>query len=207
MLSITIPAVATLLRAKSITRGFSPFLILIWIWVITDFLGLYFWSYNEISIVNGIHFLFESQLVLYQFYSWKLIYKVFYRTTSIIFAIFWIAEVYYLVKSGGFLMTYFVCIYAFTFSLLSIRMISSLVDHEKTIVIRNPIFLICAAFILYFTFTAIMSVFRMPLLKTNDGAFVTGTYFFMYFILIICNLLYTKAIACMPTRQTSLQPY
>src|SRR5687767_12022458 len=87
--SILVPAFTTLFKAKRITTVFYPLILLIWVWVLTDLFCLYFMKYDKVHIINGIHFFFESQIVLYQFYKWRTLNHIAYKVLAILFATFW----------------------------------------------------------------------------------------------------------------------
>lgn len=193
ILSIYFPAIIGLYKIKNISLEYRPLLILIWLWCITDTIGLIVYEYYQNAFVNNIHYLFESQLALWQFYQWRFFKKTKYLTFSALFGVAWMSEMHYIYVNELITLTYFVCIYSFLFVIFSIMVMGNIGTH-KTQFSWKPIYDICSAFILYFTFTSLLSVFLMDLFNLNEKAFIRKTYFVMYIILFICNIMYGRAI-------------
>ena len=206
--TIVFPALMALLRFKEIDPVYKPFVFLIWVWFLTDTVDLIIWGNVKLMcIVNNIHFLFESLLVLWQFKKWNFFNpapKLFFLLITVFIA-FYLIESISLFILNEYELTYFLCFYSLLFALFSIRLLTH--NFHVDPVEKKPILIICSAFVVYFTFTCFLIVFRMPLLNVTYMPFIDNTYILMYFILFICNLLYAKAILWMPRKQISLKPY
>src|SRR5688500_15452627 len=107
VLSIYFPTIICIYRFKNIDVTFIPLMILILMWCITDTTKVILYNHLDIAFVNNIHYIFESQLVVLQFYQWKMFKKVFYLLISVIFSLAWITEMLYISHTEFYRLTYF----------------------------------------------------------------------------------------------------
>lgn len=198
--SILFPIGISVVKFKSIANTFFPFLLLLWLSFMIDIIAFFFYRHIESIIFINIYYLVESLVVLWQFKKWYLFkIKKWYSFLVAPFIIFWIIEFALLIRSNYyewnyFYLSYFCCLYSLLFVIFSINKISDLVTSGENQLFDNPIFIICSAFILYYTYTCIMAVFWMPNLKISIRPFNAIVYSLMYVILFICNIIYAYGI-------------
>src|SRR5688500_4696146 len=194
--SILIPVWISISKFKSINRTYFPFLLFLWLSALTDLIcNLFQKSYIPIYSVN-IYYLFESLLFLWQFNKLKIFKNNYWPNfLAIAFIIFWAVEFLLLIQTNYysrkyFAISYFCCFYTLLFTIFSINKICHLGTFREIKLTTNPVFFICSAFILYYTYSCIMSVFWMPNLKVTITPFYYNVYSLMYVIIFICNFIY-----------------
>jgi hypothetical protein len=199
--SILLPAAISIIRYKSINRKFLPFLLFLWISLLIDGISIAF-AANIIAVLCiNVYYLFESLTILSQFHRWKLFNdnKKLFGYLKYFFILFWSIEITLLISTNYYnnqchFITFFPCFYALLFAIFSINRMNELVASRDISAVRNPVFIICAAFIFYYTYTCILLVFWMPFLNVNTHRFYYTVYSIMFFILFISNLFYAYAI-------------
>jgi hypothetical protein len=102
--------------------------------------------------------------------------------------------------SGFFRFTYSVVIV-----LLSITRINGVIATSRESMLVNPDFLLCAGFIIYFTYKIVVEAFWLYGL-TASANFQLRVYDIMAYINLFINLLYAYAILWMPRKQLFTMP-
>ena len=201
-MSLAIPAMIAIVRYPVIERKFYPFVILIWVGMANELIALlmiHFFRSNAIN--NNIYSLLEAFLITWQFRRWNLFRNnlKYYYLLQALFLIAWVAEDFIFLSLHVF-NSYFNIIHGFVTVLLSINIINLLITGGQVKLTTNPIFLICIAFILYFTFTILIEIFwRYGFNESRD--FRGNIYFILDFINLISNLIFAVALIWMPTKQ------
>ncbi len=206
-LTICIPALIGLIRFSRISEVYYPFIIYVWIGALNEILGAILVFTKNSNIINlNIYLLIESLLLLWQFTRWRLLnYKSFW-SILLLFAllIFWVSEnlIFFSITRYA---SYFTICYATLFTFLSIGNINRLIVTERKSLFRNPQFIICAAFILYFTLVILSEIFWIYGL-TLGTVFSNYVNYISSIINFISIILYTLAIIWMPIKHRFTLP-
>ena len=205
--SILIAAVIGGIRFKEIDPAYRPFLILIWVSLINEALSVALaYTIRNNTVNNNVFFLIEAILITWQFKRWKLFNddNFTYALLNGILVVAWITEMsLFGIKT---FYSYFIILHSFVIVLLSISMINRLITRENRFLLRQPIFLICTAFIGYFTFAALTETFWQYGLNENKD-FRLRIYHILHYINLFSNLIYALAVLWMPTRPKFILPF
>ena len=209
----------------------SPFFIFILVGFANEILSFYTGRYlRNTNINNNVYVLIESLLLLWQFKCWRLFdhNRKLPLFLGAAFVLFWVGEVFIysgLLKTAA----YFRVFYSFALVLLSITMVNRLIAEERGNLLKNAAFIICIAFIIYFTYKILVEIFYVygvivstanpeyeriklenkPLydqLIEENRAFRRGVFDIMRFINLFCNLVYAVALLWVPRKSSSLMP-
>jgi hypothetical protein len=204
--SILIAAVLGGIRFRKLDPGFFPFILLIWLGVISEGASLIIITQGHTNEVQyNIFLIVEAVLILLQFYKWKLFSTkaVFYSFLSGLI-LCWVAEDFIFFSIHTF-NSYFIIIASYTLVLLSINMINRLLNSETGSLIKNPVFLISLGFILYFTYAVLVEIFLIYGME-NNISFSMKIFNILIYINLITNLIYSVAIIWIPTKSTFILP-
>lgn len=205
--SVLIAGIVAIIRYKRIHKSYYPFLYFIWVGCINEVLSFFLVKKGfHTYINNNIYVLVESILIIYFFKKLK----VFKRNDNLFLfilsglTILWIFE--NLIQSKILTVSVFFRIsYSFIIVLLSITTINSLITTIRKNILTNANFLICASFIIYFTFKILVEAFWLYGLNSSIK-FQSAVYNIMIYINLLCNLIYTLAIIWMPRKQIFTMP-
>jgi hypothetical protein len=154
--SIWIPILIGLFRFKTIKEQLQPFF---WTLVaglfteIVSFIIISQKSYASNAIPSNIFVIIEWLLLTYQFHIWGFLKKrkrLFY-ILLVIPTLIWIVENLVFGRIVIF-SPYFRILYSFLLTLMSITEINFKITHDNKNLFRNPKFLICIGFILFFVY-------------------------------------------------------
>ena len=200
-LAILIPAVIGLVRLSKINQAYHPFLILLWVGVLNELVTFHLISNGKSNAINNnIYYLVESILITLQFKKWKLFansQKLF--ILIIMLLVFsWILETLVISTIERFA-SYYIIIFSFITVLMAISMINILISNIKGTLIKNPVFIISAAFILFFTNSVIVEAFYLYglMLSSQFQVYVVRV---MTFINLFVNLTYVFAVLWIPKK-------
>ena len=200
-LAILIPAVIGLVRLSKINQAYHPFLILLWVGVLNELVTFHLISNGKSNAINNnIYYLVESTLITLQFKKWKLFansQKLF--ILIIMLLVFsWILETLVISTIERFA-SYYIIIFSFITVLMAISMINILISNIKGTLIKNPVFIISAAFILFFTNSVIVEAFYLYglMLSSQFQVYVVRV---MTFINLFVNLTYVFAVLWIPKK-------
>ncbi|MBS1510347.1 MAG: hypothetical protein JST86_05860 [Bacteroidetes bacterium] len=200
--SILVPVLFSLLRFHVAGSQFRPFIWCLWLGLFNEVLSYLLGRYLKTSTVNNNIYVFaESLLLLWQFYRWNLFYrfKNLYLGIAIVFLSEWVVENIFFHKIM-LVSSWFRILYSFTLVLLSLLMINKLLLTEKRALLKNAVFLCCAAFVLFYSCKILIEVFWLYGLGVSK-AFRVDIFSITDYINVISNLLYAVAILCIPSRQ------
>ena len=88
---------------------------------------------------------------------------------------------------------------------MSISMINKLIFTIEGPLLREPTFLLCISFVIYFTFKALIQSFVIYGVN-RTSAFLLNIYVIMVYINLVCNLLHALALLWMPRKARSILP-
>jgi hypothetical protein len=155
--SILLPIIVGLLAIKKIKDCWLPFFCVLLMSFAAELLSYYDIEYLRASnaLVINIYSLCECCLIIYQlhilnsrqspviFYSLIIVCNVFWLTENIAF------------KNIDNFSPYFRVLYAFLIVLLSINLINRCMVDQRNSLVKNPVFLLCLSFIIFFIYQII----------------------------------------------------
>ena len=199
--SIIIPVMISIFLLKRRDGRFLPFFVLLW----TGLLGELATSLS-INLVGSnaeaanIYVLIEALLVLWIFDRWQLfLSRSWVYLIGIGFILAWTLE-NLVFSSLHIFNSYYRILYSFTLVILSINQINKLLFEENKPVFPNPVFLICIAFVVFFTYKTLVEIFWIYGLNSSRQ-FNASVYRIMSFINLFANLLYALACLWMPRKR------
>jgi hypothetical protein len=205
--SIIIGAIVGCMRFRRIHPTYYPFIFLIWIGFLNEIISTILVFSGYYNIVNfNIYNLVESLLITWQFYRWRLFddNRRFYHAMLLTFSFSWLLDILFISGFSHF-NSYFRIFYSFAMILMSINMINRMLFKERINFLKNPVFLICSGFIIFFTLTVTTEAFYVYGLKLSHE-FQSSVNHILVSANLFCNLIYALAILWMPRRQVfSLQ--
>ncbi|PWT72864.1 MAG: hypothetical protein C5B59_14850 [Bacteroidetes bacterium] len=173
--SILIPIIVGLFRLRIIWPGYWPFFIDLIAGIATEIISFIMIQHHSSNAVpTNIFVLVEWLLVVYQFHLWGFLKKrknIFLLLWSIPVLI-WIIENLVFKRITTF-SPYFRILYAFLITLMSITEINFKIINDDRNLFRNPRFIICIGFILFYVYQILyewayqLSVFQEPTGFTN----------------------------------------
>lgn len=195
-------------RYKSMDNSFLPFFLLLLSATIneaiTPFTGRYFHNTN---VNNNIAVLFEGVLILWQFYRWDLFdnnKKLYHFLMALVIGV-WCWEMFIYSKIT-YIASYYRILYSFIVALASIHMINYLIVTENRSLLKSPVFLICCAFILYFTIKVLVEAFWLYGLNLNKD-FRINVYNIHFIANLLSNLIFALAALWVPRKQVFITPF
>lgn len=202
-LSILIPMIAGLVRFGVIPASYRPLLYLLFIGFINEMV-CYFLFYNSSNAIpTNIYFLCEFVLFTLQFRKWRNILQNdwLYGSLMLGMLITWFIENIAFGKLNIFSPLFQVA-YSFSLVLIAVNQLNWLIVNEKDNIITNPIFIICIAIIIFFSYKVLTEVFyyyAQSVIKNN--IFVIEEY-----LNVAYNIMLTIAILCIPRKRDFIQP-
>lgn len=206
--SILIPIIVGLIRIRHFNRNYQPFFLLLIIGFFAELASFIFIDYFNKSNagVIKIYSLLESVILLYQFYLWKDERK---RTLIFTFLwticlLFWVIEVVPFNNFNSF-SPYFRVFYAFVLVLLSVNQINSMIFYHEGSLFKNPRFLLCLGFIVYFLYQIIYEASFF--IGSEQSAVANKIIIGFGYINFIINLLYAVAMFFITDRKNDYNRY
>ncbi len=208
MFSILLAVVIGWLTLQRIKPDYFPLLCLFTLALINE-------SFSAVIIRKGfsnaisanIYSVLEAIILLWQFKRWGLFYKrekLIYGIAAL-YGIVLITEMS-LFFSPIYFNSYFNATYAFITVLLSIRFINILMNAENRTLIKNPAFLFCVAFIIFYTFLVLIEFFFVYGASINVE--LSGKIFGMHaYVNLLCNLIFAIAFLWIPRKPKFIQLY
>jgi hypothetical protein len=197
--SIVLPAGISLFFLKRLEHRFLPFFLFLW----TGLLGevattLIINAGGSNAVVGNVYVLLEALLLTWFFKKFDLFsHRKWFYGFLIFFILFWIGENLIFSSLGQF-NSYFRIVYSFSLVLMSISQINKLLVEENKSVLLHPVFLICIAFVIFFTYKTLVEIFWVYGLNSSDQ-FNKSVYRILSIINLFANLLY--ALACLWIRR------
>jgi len=187
-LSVAFPILVGFFRWRIIKRLYTPIMVAFCLGILVEIITRYALTSNQINWVLGNNFwiLCESVIIPLQFSVWTAgaRRKRLYYILIGILVLGWVME-HLILGSVQEMHPYF-------------NMINYLVIHEDKKMVRQPIFIICTAFIIFFTYQLVYEgVFAI--ISNLDITTKTNLNTVFSIINSICNLLYGIALLLVPT--------
>ncbi len=199
--SILIPSIIGVFRYNQISFVYRPFIYLLWIGCLAEFLEAYFaYAYHNNVAVGIIYRLCESLILLWFFNKLGIFnnYKIILYFLTTVFITIWLVDVFFRSSIANFTF-YFDIAYALVIVLLSIGVINNLLFVEKDL-LRNATFLICVGLIIFFTYQIIQRMFGLFGLRDSLD-FRRNVQRILSIINCFTNLIYAIAVVWMRKRQ------
>ena len=200
-MSIIIAAAIGAWRFDDIHPSFRPFIYCIWLALVNESLSIGLIMTRHSNILNSnIYILLESWLIAWQFYNWGLLrrYKIVLPGLLVLLTLGWVAENFFIANILQF-SSWFRIFYSFIIVLLSISLLNQHIVVEKEMLLKNPVALICLAFIIYYTYKVLVETFWVYGLNEST-TFQSKVYFILNYINLFANLIYALAVLWMPIK-------
>jgi len=205
--SVWIAGIIGAIRYRKIDSSYYPFIYFIWLGAFNDTLGLILINFGFYTSVNGnIYVLLEALLLTYFFKRLGIFKRAFTLYIALITAhlLIWLFEVL-LLRSIMEPVLYARIFFSFSIVLMSISCINQLLTTQRESLKKNPLFIICIGFIIFFTYKVLVNTFWLYGLKQSKS-FVLNIYTILIYINLFCNLIYALATLWIPKKQPSLLP-
>jgi len=160
--SIVIPSVIGWIRFNKIDPVYYPFIYCISIGLINEVVSFILIRHGHSNAVNNnIYVLSESLLITWFFFKLGLFRPRFlFPLFLYLLIIIWLAEAIY-ARSLHVRYIYFRLFYSFLIAMMSVNMINRQLLNEKENILKNSIFLISVAYVLYYTYKIILLSFQI----------------------------------------------
>ncbi len=205
--SILISVLLAFIRYKAGYALYRPFFWFIWIGAFNDTLSVWLVLQHKLNtITSNIYVLVEFGIILTLFNHWKegLFRKRFVLLLAIGMLV-WFAD-NFLLHTLRTTNSIFRVYYSVVILFLSIGHVNQLVVQEKESLLRNPTFLICLAFIFFYSFKAFIETFYIIKPKLS-GDFYANLFQILVIVNLLVNLAYAIAILCIPAKRNSTLRY
>lgn len=206
--SILLPVITACVRVKTIDASYYPFLLILLSGLLHETVSFFLIinGHKNIAVFN-IYLLIEATLLLWQFYRWSPArpggWLLYFLLPALVLA--WIAEtVYYRGISNRF-NSVFIIASSFSYVILCINRMNSLIVTEKTLLLKHPVFLICGGWVIFFSYSILVEAFWMFGLF-EDITFENNVYLILEFVNLLVNLIFTLALIWIPSKQKFLLP-
>jgi len=200
--SVLIPAVTGWVRFKRIHPTFYPLLFVIWLGLLNELISsvLIFGLRSSNAVNSNFYVLAEALLLLWQFERWGTFSnkKQFYQITFAAILCAWMID-NFLISGITHFCSYFMIFYSTLICLLSIDHINFIVIRERKNILRNAGFLICATFVVYHSYKAMVEAFW--LYGKGSPAFKDNVYKIHGAINFLSNCIFALAILWAPQKQ------
>jgi hypothetical protein len=208
LLSMTVlfPFISGLVRVRTISRLYRPFLLLIALGVLTEIVNRIAIIYFRTNyVVINIYSLTECLLIIAQFYYWRYHSRTrrWYPYFGILCLAIWIWENVLYRNVFTEIGPIFRVAEAFILVILSINEINYLLINDNKNLLKNARFLICAGFLIYFLYQILLegSIYISTL---QQGSITNKIIEVSSYINAFVNIIYGIAVWYIPKR-TSLQ--
>ena len=228
--AVCIPFLTGLFSIKRIEKVYYPFLYLITLALVTEISNNFILTYYNLALPANVLILADAVLITWALKKWGLYdYREnLYRTLLLTIILLWAAGIFIQswlendnkpVNTNFFIHgivyhfnRYFNILYSFIVVWQSIAFINQLTHKQKEGLSKQPLFLICTAFIFLYSLAIFHSIFLLPDLQTSK-AFKFQIWDMMSIVYLITYLFYTYAIVLMTkhvpakaTKQELLRP-
>jgi hypothetical protein len=201
-LSIAIAAIIGWARFKRTDPAFLPFLILLWTGLSNEIFSLVIMYKGFTNVYNyNLYTLAEALLITWQFERWKLFAgkKWLYYLLQFAYPAGWLAELL-LTDRQHLFTSYFIIGHAILIVLMSVSMNNKLLFKITHSLFKEPVFLICAGFTLYFVYALLVEAFWMYGLN-QSRFFRLRIYEILAYVNLITNLIFAFATLWMPLKR------
>jgi hypothetical protein len=199
--SILLPAIIAGIKFRNIERSFYPFIFFIWIGVLNEIISYVISTKGgSTTFNNNLYILAEALLILWQFKEWDVFQNVKkgFITLFVILIIIWFFD-HGSKESFTSINLNFRIFYSLMIVLISIHINNRLIFTFSGNLIKSPVFLVCNAFTIYFTYKILVEVFWIYGLNTTKS-FRVDVYIILTWVNALTNILYSIAMVCIPKK-------
>lgn len=203
-MSIAVPSLLAMGRFSNIQKKYYPFVFCLWLGFLVELLVASFFQhipkeawYTTHTIYN-IYVLFEFPLYCWLFYNFSPG-----RTNRLVLfllaglgLVIWMVESFEL-RTIRQISSYYRIYYSFVLVLLSINHTNRLLLNERTLILYNASFLICAGIIVYYSFKILVEVFWEYAPKEAATQIFDKI---IPYLNTLLNLIFALAVLCIPKR-------
>lgn len=199
--SIWIAAVIGVARFKNLDPIYHPFIYCTWVAAFNELL-----SYSLIAagasnaINNNCYILVETIFIIWQFKKWDALqrFTLWYTTVIVLIILAWLIENFVLANLTK-TVIYCRVLYATIIICLSVNTTSFMIVNERDKLIRNPVFIICMSYIIFFSYKIIMELCWYYGLSIAD-AFTVYVFRIFTWVNLFVNLLFSIVIIWIPSK-------
>lgn len=192
-----------MIRYRKVPASYHPFLYMIGVGAANEII-CYSLFYDNNAIPTNIYLLSEYLFFTWQFHAWKniLTSKKIFWLLMIGMTVLWIIENIMIGQLTSFSPVFQVG-YSLILVLLAVNQLNWLIVNEKGEIIKHPIFIICIAVIIFFSYKILTEIFYhfAPERAIKNNIFVIQSY-----INVGYNVLLALAIICIPQKRTFTLP-
>ena len=188
-------------RFKKADPVFIPFLLLLTIGLLNEIISLLLMYSGRSNAFNyNLYSLAEALIITWQFRKWGLFNSRprFYNYLQILIPIGFAAEWWFFAGNRVYY-SYFIIFYSLMIVLMSIYMINQLLFSIHGNLLREPVYLICMGFSIYFTYAVLVEAFWLYGLNESQP-FRIGIYNILSFINLFTNLVFSFALLWTPLK-------
>jgi hypothetical protein len=207
-LSIVIAFVILSFRIKIMDGNFLPFFLLVLTASANEVISIIATDLiHNSNINNNIYVLAEGLLIIWQFQKWNLFanHRNFFFILIASLCTVWAIEIF-IISKITYIASYYRIFYSFVIALISINKVNQLIISENRSLLKSPAFLICSAFIIYFTYKVLIEAFWLYGLNFNAD-FRANVYGIHMYINLFANLIFAVAALWVPKKQVFIQPF
>jgi hypothetical protein len=199
--TIAIPVLISLAKFRYVKKKFLPFFLFLLLGLLTELVStvLINMGHSNAAVTN-IYTLAEIVLLTTQFNKWQLFRsRTLFVGFQVGFSLFWFIENLLLSSLDEF-NSYSVVAFSLALVFFSITLTNRLLVNENKTLLSHPVFLACIAFIVYFTYCALVEIFWIYGLD-RSASFRTNVYNIMAFVNLFANILYGLVLIWIPRKQ------
>ena len=201
--SILLPIITGLIRLRRIDKGYQPFFILLWAGFITEIVSFIMievfktWNTIPVNIYNFIEWL----LIAWQFHVWGFLRqkKKWFYALLIFSTCLWVIQNLVFMQITHF-NPYFRLFDYSLIVLLSVNKINFMITHDNRNLFRNPKFLMCIGFIIYFIYMIVYYwAYEVSLFGKSEISITINM--LMSYVNVFTNIIYAIALLLIPAPQ------
>lgn len=205
-LIVLFPCISGLVRWNKIRQMYQPFLILMIIGAVTEFVNYYGGiKGKDNNITLNVYSLLEWTFIIAQFYYWRYYSHTrrWYPYIGIVCLVLWFIEIFYLsnIREIGVI---FRLASAFLIVTLSINEINYIIINESRELLKNARFLICTGFLIYFLYQLLLEGFIYITADEKDNTTANQIIELSFYINAFVNVIYGIAVWFIPKRIPSM---
>ena len=204
--SILLPAVAGIIRYKSVLKDFRPFFWLLWLGVLNETISVVsIYTVRSNTVNSNIYVFLEFGLILLLYYRWNERRVRKFIVLGAVGLLVWLCDNIFInhINDNNSLFREF---YSLILVFLSIDVINRILVYDMTEVYKNAMFLIAITFAFYYGFKVYVESFNVLHIGLSRGM-LTSLWKILYFVNVVANLIFTIAVLCMPKKQKFIMPY
>jgi hypothetical protein len=202
--SILLPIIAGLIRLRRIDKTYQPFFVLLIIGFLTEVISFILIKqfHRSNAIPTNLYTAVEACLIFTQFHVWGLLRNrngLFYGLL-LVTLLGWATENLFFGKITEF-SPYFRIFYSFFIVLLSVNKINYMITHDNRNLFRNPKFLICIGFIIFFIYMIIYRwAYQVSITSRSETHITDIIIFLMAYVNALTNGIFAIAFLLIPAR-------